>query len=219
MKIKNKSQQIIDQLFTDVPQLQEQLTPLRRAIEILVEGHARNALLLTCGNGGSASDASHIVGELVKSFRIARPLSPALRERIRICDPVNGATTADKLQMGIRAVSLSSESILLTAMGNDVDFRYSFAQQVCALGRPGDIILALSTSGKSANIVTALQVAKAAGMHTIGMTGRKECPMQSLCDVLFQAPADETYRIQEYHLALYHAICSVVENELFATEF
>lgn len=218
MNMKMSSNKIMDRFLADVPEWKSHVPQLQAAIEMICDGHRRGALLMTCGNGGSAADASHIVGELVKNFRIMRPIDRALREKILAVDPAGGAVTAEKLQQGIRAASLSAESIVLTAMGNDVDFSMCFAQQVSALGRPGDIVLGLSTSGNSPDVVKALQVARAMGLKTIGLTGRRTCAMQSVCDVLFQAPADETYRIQEFHLALYHVICAVVETELFGAE-
>lgn len=217
MQLTTSSQKILDQFSVNVPQWNDQLISIIQCIDLICGGYRRHVLLMTCGNGGSASDASHIVGELVKSFRMARPIDAELRARLINIDPQNGAVTADQLQCGLRAVSLSSESVLLTAMGNDVGFEMCFAQQVCALGCPGDILLGLSTSGRSTNVIKALQVAKAKGIHTIGMAGNRPCPMRNLCDIYFPAPADETYRIQEFHLALYHVICAVVENQLFDT--
>lgn len=214
--LSSSSDQLLKAFESDHQAWQSQTPLLLHAVDLLCKAYHQQALLLTCGNGGSAADASHIVGELVKSFRIHRPLNPPDQQTLIDAYGEEGRQLADKLVYGLRAVSLSSESILLTAMGNDVGFDMGFAQQVQALGLSGDILLALSTSGRSGNVLAALRVAKTKGMHTIGMTGDAPCPMDDLCDVIFHAPANTTHRIQEYHLAMYHAICLLVENQLFA---
>lgn len=210
------TEQIIDQFNLAHPLLVDHIPALLDAVDMLCDAYHRQALLLTCGNGGSAADASHIVGELVKSFRIPRPLNHTEKQAFFDTFSEDGNTLSRHLMHGLRAVSLNSETILLTAMGNDVGFEFAFAQQVMALGKPGDILFALSTFGNSANVIAALQTARVIGMHTVGMTGEKPCKMDQLCDILFHARANTTHHIQEHHIALYHALCLMVENQLFA---
>lgn len=189
---------------------------LGQAVQAIVQTHYRGGWVMTCGNGGSAADSAHIVGELVKEFRVKRPLTA--RQRQTLVDRLGpqASSLADRLQQGIRAVALTSGSPAMTAIINDCGHDLVFAQQVYALGKPGDVLIGLSTSGNSANVVQAFRVARALGMTTIGLTGQKPAAMDSLSDCLFKAPATETYRIQEYHLPLYHALCAMVECELFA---
>jgi phosphoheptose isomerase len=213
--LSTSSQSILDRFVMEHPAWQSQSIQLLNAVGQLCKAYHQHALLLTCGNGGSASDASHIVGELVKCFRIPRPLPAADQHAWQQHYGDAGQQIAARLACGLRAVSLSSESVNLTAMGNDVGYDMAFAQQVQALGQNGDILMAMSTSGQSANIITALKTARVKGMSTIGMTGQNTCQMDDVCDLIFHAPATETYRVQEHHLALYHALCMLVENELF----
>lgn len=213
--LSDTSQSLLDRFLADNPAWGLHTPQILATMNLLCLAYHHRHLLLTCGNGGSASDASHIVGELIKSFDISRPLSATDQQRFTDAYGDTGTQLAAKLAYGLRAVSLSAESVLLTAMGNDVGFTEAFAQQVYALGHTDDILLAMSTSGKSANILNALRAAKAKGLHTIGLTGQNDCPMDELCDIIFHAPATKTYRVQEYHLALYHVLCLLVEYQLF----
>tara|TARA_Y100000589_G_scaffold322605_1_gene355770 strand:+ start:338 stop:1021 length:684 start_codon:yes stop_codon:yes gene_type:complete len=217
MKLSTPSQRLFEQFALDHPGWEEHSDKLLSTVSLLCEAYHKHALLLTCGNGGSASDASHLVGELVKSFTLPRSLSDTDKQSFIDHHGHAGAKLASSLAYGLRAVSLPVESVLLTAMGNDVSFDIAFAQQVYALGQAGDILIAMSTSGNSANVIAALQAAKVKGMHTVGLTGQSDCPMDELCDLIFHAPSTQTYRVQEYHLALYHMICLLVESQLFAT--
>jgi D-sedoheptulose 7-phosphate isomerase len=193
------------------------LAPLRAtivaAVEAICQCHRNGGKILLCGNGGSAADAEHIVGELVKEFSIRRPIPQADAERLEAFNP----ELAAKLQRGLTAISLVSQTAVGTAIANDVDGAMVFAQQVYAYGKPGDIVWGISTSGNSRNVVQALQVAKAFGLHTIGMDGQNPGAMDEYCDVLFKVPETQTYKIQELHLPIYHAICILVEYELFRT--
>ena len=186
---------------------------LREAVTALCSCHSRHGLILTCGNGGSASDASHIVGELLKGFCHKRPPSPA--QLLSLEQHLDDAELASKLQQGVRAVCLCEAATILTATANDLSPELLYAQPVFALGRPGDILIGISTSGNALNVVRALQTARAIGMCTIGLTGAKHGRMDRLCDLLFKVPETETYKIQELHLPLYHALCAMVESELF----
>jgi len=196
------------QLLDHWPHWTDVLTPLRQAVACLVEAWQRDALIMTCGNGGSAADSGHIVGELVKSFRCKRPV-PA--EQFTSPPPA----WAGQLEQGFRAVSLPCASASVSAIANDIGAEMVYAQQVWALARPGDVLIALSTSGHSANVIRAMEVAKHRDCTTLGLTGRKQAVMDQHADIIVHAPADETCRIQEHHLAFYHALCAMAEQQLF----
>lgn len=194
---------------------------LARAAEMLCQCHRSAGLILLCGNGGSAADCAHIVGELVKGFRLLRPISDEQRQRLRAMtkpqkEQADEGYPLDRLQQGVRAINLAEGLALNTAVANDQSPELVFAQSIFVYGRPGDVLIALSTSGNSINVVRALQTAKAIGMNTIGLTGNASCYMQEYCDCCLQAPARDTAAVQEHHLAIYHALCAMVEAELFA---
>lgn len=198
----------LDKLIDHYPALSGCLPDIEAVIHALCEGFARGNKLLLCGNGGSASDADHIAGELLKGFQSRRPLTGPLRASL-------GNALADKLQGALPAIPLSNFAALNSAYLNDVDGEYAYAQLVLGLGAPGDLLLGLSTSGNAKNVGHALRVARAKGLITLGFTGRHGGAMVPLCDYCIRVPADETYRIQEFHLPIYHAICLMVERRLF----
>jgi D-sedoheptulose 7-phosphate isomerase len=212
--MKNTTAEIAATLFGRHPELAPLSRALTAATETLCACHARDGLVLLCGNGGSAADAGHIAGELLKGFLLARAPSPG--QAAALTRESGDAALAGKLQRGIRAVNLCEASAILTASANDLGPELIFAQQVFALGRPGDVLIGLSTSGNALNVTRALQVARAAGVRTIGLTGAPPGRMDAFCDVLFKAPASETFKVQELHLPLYHALCAMVEAECFA---
>jgi D-sedoheptulose 7-phosphate isomerase len=187
---------------------------LARARELLRECLAAGGKILVCGNGGSASDAEHIVGELMKSFAYRRPLPQAERHRLLQAFP-NAHELADALEGALPSVSLVGQVGLLTAFANDVSYDYGFAQQVYGLGRPGDALVVLSTSGNSRNIVHACQIARVKGLAVLGLTGRHGGHVAPLCDVALRVPADETHVIQELHLPVYHYLCLALEHAFF----
>lgn len=188
-------------LFERYPTLEVLSSPLSQAFELLRKSYRAGGKLLICGNGGSAADADHIVGELMKGFLLPRSLGrPDL--------PAG-------LQGALPAIALTQHLSLSTAFGNDVDPQLVFAQQIIALGRPGDVLLAISTSGNSRNVVLAAQTARAVGMRVIALTGQTGGDLASLSDVLLAAPAISTPEVQEYHLPLYHTLCAMLEEEFF----
>jgi D-sedoheptulose 7-phosphate isomerase len=196
------------------PQLLPLHSLLNTAVEVLCDCHKRDGLILVCGNGGSAADAAHITGELLKGFRLARQPSPTQLSALqRNLEP---AKLAEKMQQGVRAINLCESSAVLTAISNDLGAELVYAQQVFALGRPGDVLIGISTSGNAVNVVHALQTARSVGLHTLGLTGSNPGRMDSYCDLLFKVPEMETYKIQELHLPLYHALCGMIEAEIFA---
>ncbi len=204
-------------LFERYPMLLPQKEILERACGFLVESYQSGGIVLTCGNGGSAADSEHIVGELMKGFLQRRPLNQKQREAIAavsLCD--SPERFAAGLQQGIPAISLVSQTALLTAFSNDVDPDMVFAQQVFAYGREKDVLIALSTSGNSKNVVNAAIAAKAKKMRVVSFTGAGGGKLSKISDAPFRAPAEETFLIQEFHLPLYHALCAMTEKKLFS---
>ena len=211
--MKTATAEIAATLFTRHPELEPLADTLASATDALCACHKRDGLVLLCGNGGSAADAGHIAGELLKGFLLPRPPSP--EQTPALTRELGDAALAAKLQRGIRAVNLCEASAIMTATANDQSPDLIFAQQVFALGRSGDILIGLSTSGNALNVARALQVARASGMRTIGFTGACPSRMDALCDLLFKVPETETFKVQELHLPLYHALCAMVESECF----
>jgi len=216
MTLKSFSLEAADELVLRYPALSALREPVVKSVEILCASIRGGGKILTCGNGGSASDAEHIVGELVKSFILPRPITPKQREQLEQSDFADWETFADKLQQGIPAIALTGHPALSTAVSNDIAPELVFAQQAYVYGRPGDAIIGLSTSGNSKNVVNALKVARAFGLKTIGFTGSKPAQMDALCDVIIKVPAEETFKIQEFHLPVYHTFCIMIERELFS---
>lgn len=207
---------ISEELVTKHPELTEVKQNIEEAFCIISKSFREGGKLLVCGNGGSAADAEHIIGELMKGFLSKRKISNA--EKVRLSELYPGGSgdlIADRLQGALPAISLVSQTALLTAYGNDIDFDMIFAQQVYGYGRSGDVLLGLTTSGSSANVVNAVKVAKVYGLKTIGMTGRNGGLMKELCDITIRVPADSTPAIQEFHLPIYHALCAMLEAEFF----
>lgn len=200
-------------LFADYPELTYCMKDIEDSIAILEACFRKGGKLLLCGNGGSAADCEHIAGELLKGFLLKRPLSEAQRQALR----EKGAPDefADFLQQGLPAISLVGHQAFATAYLNDVDGRYTFAQQVNVYGMPGDILIAISTSGNSEGICNAAVCAASKGLQVIGLTGRKGGRLSELADITIRVPEDETYRIQEKHLPVYHYICARLESEFY----
>ena len=198
------------------PVLESCKDALWTAVEAIIACYEKGGKLLVCGNGGSASDSQHIVGELMKGFVLPRKLNHATQKSLRDTCPNSADSLIAHLQSALPAISLVSETALSTAYANDVAPELCFAQQVLGYGNPGDILWGISTSGNSANVLYAAQVAKAKGLTVIGMTGQSGGKLKEWVDICMMAPAEETYRIQEYHLPLYHAVCLAVEVHFFS---
>lgn len=171
--------------------------------------------LIIGGNGGSCSDADHIVGELMKGFKLLRPLDAQMQEALRAVDSILGADLAKGLQGGLPAVALSSHPALNTAFLNDVNGDMMYAQQLCALGKSGDVFMAITTSGTAMNLRYAAITAKAKGMKVVALTGKTGGAMNELADINLVAPCNETYQIQELHLPIYHCLCLMLEDHFF----
>ena len=190
---------------------------IRHAFTLLGDTTERGHTILAAGNGGSAADAEHIVGELMKGFLLPRPMTDTERAAIARLFPDDAGRLAAGLQRGIAAVALSGANPLATAIANDTDPDLVFAQQVFALGRPGDALLAISTSGNSRNVVLATKVARARGIGVIALTGHDGGTLAGLADVAIRVPADKVHEIQELHLPVYHCLCAMLEAHFFGT--
>lgn len=191
---------------------------IQQAFEIMAKSQSQNGKVLACGNGGSASDSAHFVGELVKGFLNERTLSAEMKAKLKSIHP-NGALLADKLQEPLRAIDLTSSNSILTAIINDNGADLMFAQQVYALAHPEDVVFGISTSGNSKNVVNALIAAKAIGAKTVSLVGRSGGLMKELSDVTIIAPGSNTPAIQECHLPIYHTLCLMLESYFYGKGF
>ena len=210
----NTPEKIFDKLYKDYPALNINKADIENAFRLLVTCAESDAFVYCCGNGGSAADSEHITGELMKGFILKRPLSQ--EEKARFSRLENGEDIASKLQKGIRCISLVSQSGVISAFANDIDPSLVYAQQVYAYAKSeNDVLIALSTSGNSLNIVNAVKAAKAAGIKTISITGEKESRLSGLCDVTIKLPTAVTYEVQELTLPVYHALCAALEAAMF----
>ena len=198
----------ITELTMRYPALSECLTDIRQAFDILLSCYKANGKVLVCGNGGSAADADHIVGELLNKFKKKRKLDPTIAAQLP-------AELADKLVGALPAMSLVAMSATLSSISNDSNWDVAFAQQVYGLGSKGDVLIAISTSGNSANCLNAALVARAKGIRVIALTGESGGKLSPISDVSICVPETETFKIQELHLPIYHALCADLEDALF----
>lgn len=205
----------LQELTGRIPALESCIQEIGEAAEAITACFFNGGKLLICGNGGSCADADHIAGELMKSFEKKRPLPEDLKQHLHSVSAERGGYLAGHLQHALPAISLCSHGSLITAFANDVDADLIFAQQVMGYGSKGDVLLAISTSGNSRNVVDAVITAKAKGLTVIGLTGKHGGRMKPYCDITICVPAERTPDVQEYHLPVYHTICAIVENRLF----
>ena len=182
----DEAQRVVSAMWADVA-LRASVASAAQACIVSLKAGGK---VLFAGNGGSAADAQHMAGEFVSRFAFDRP--------------------------GMAAIALTTDTSILTAIGNDYGYERLFERQVQALGRPGDVLVAYTTSGQSSNILRALEAARAQGMVTVGFTGNRGGPVIGLCDHLFAVPSAETPKIQEGHLVLGHILCGLVENAIFS---
>ena len=205
----------IQTLIDRYPKLTVCKDDIEKAYELLEDTYSNERKLLVCGNGGSASDSEHIVGELMKEFKLKRKVFAQQAEAMKAIDPELGATLAQHLQGALPAITLTAHSSLTTAFMNDSEPVLVFAQQVNGYGKEGDSFLGISTSGNSMNVIYAAITAKARGLKVIGLTGQKESKLSKLADVCIRVPETETYKIQELHLPVYHCLCLMLEDHFF----
>ena len=205
----------LEKLNKRYPQLVEVMPQISQAFDLLYHCFKGTHKLLLCGNGGSASDAEHIVGELMKSFVHRRSVSQQTKKALIATSSERGAHLAQYLQPALRSISLTSHTALNTAIANDVDSKLIFAQQVFGYGDPLDVLLCISTSGNSENVVNAAITARALKLKTIGLMGKTGGKLQTYCDVSIIVPGQSTAEIQELHLPIYHTLCIMLEKQFF----
>jgi len=205
----------LQQLIQRYPQLINTKNDISRAFEIIKESYNSGGKLLIAGNGGSASDAEHIAGELMKTFAKKRSLPDSFISEIKKVDPEISDYLLPRMQPGLPAIALSGHASLNTACINDIDGNITFAQQVYGYGKENDILLGISTSGSSRNVLYACAVAKAKKLKIIGLTGNDGGKLKNYSDVCIRVPETETYKIQELHLPVYHVICMMLEDFFF----
>lgn len=207
-----KNNVINDKLFDRYPELSELKNSISEAALVIIKSFSAGGKLLICGNGGSSSDSDHLVGELMKSFENKRPLAISLKKRLAEVSRARGNYIAEKLEQGLPAISLSAHTSLMTAICNDIDPDLVFAQQVIGYATENDVLIAISTSGNSQNVVDACITAKAMNIQVIGITGKTGGKMKEYCDTLINVPEIKTADIQELQLPVLHTICRIVEN-------
>ena len=215
MEMGRKESLYVDQLIIRYPQLKPCREDIMAAYGILEECYVNDHKLLIAGNGGSAADAEHIAGELMKRFSKPRPVTEVFAQRLCEVDPERGPGLAKNLEQGLMAIPLVAHEAMTTAYINDVDGLGVFAQQLYGFGRPGDVFLGISTSGNSRNVLSATVVARALGIKVIGLTGESGGELAKVADVAIRVPETETYKIQELHLPVYHCLCLMLENRFF----
>lgn len=201
--------------FERYPMLRDCRASMTQAADLLCASFRAGGQLLICGNGGSCADSGHIAGELLKGFRLKRPIPPQERAELARRFGADGTRLADALQGALPAISLPDQTAVLTAFANDVLPEAGFAQLTYGYGRPGDVLLGISTSGNSANVVDAARVAAIRGMKVIALVGARPCALDALADVTIHVPETDTAHVQELHLPVYHALCAWCEQVFF----
>jgi len=216
--MENKVYKHIELLVERYPCLSACKQSIIDAYELLERSYVNGGKLLVCGNGGSSADSGHIVGELMKGFKLSRRIPSSFTDRLKAVNNELGATISQNIQGALPAIDLTAQTPLMTAFMNDCDPQLVFAQQVGGYGKVGDVFLGISTSGNSKNVLYAAVVAKACGLHVIGLTGEKESKLMNYADVCIRVPETETFMIQELHLPVYHCLCLMLESRFFETE-
>jgi phosphoheptose isomerase len=205
----------LSSLFERYPILRACERELTAAFDLLVAAYQNGNKLLICGNGGSAADSEHMVAELMKGFLKRRPIPAVHATQLEQTGGPAGQAIASRLQGTLAAISLPSQVSLVTAIANDLEYDMIFAQQVYGLGRAGDVLLAISTSGRSKNVTNAVVVAKSFGLKSIALTGRTGGELAPLADVAIKVPSENVAEIQELHLPVYHWLSTELEETFF----
>lgn len=214
-ELRKKLKEHVELLIARYPMLEGCEDSIIRAYFLLEESYSKGNKLLVAGNGGSAADSEHIVGELMKGFKLPRKLDAEISQKLIDESEELGKTLVENLQGALPAIALDGHPALSTAYMNDCEPLLCFAQQVNGYGVEGDVFLGISTSGNSKNILYAAVTAHAKGMKVIGLTGAKDSKLETLSDVCIKAPQTETYMIQELHLPIYHCLCLMLEDRFF----
>lgn len=214
-ELDNRLMRHIDLLVERYPSLEAAKNDIAAAYLLLEESYENGGKLLVAGNGGSAADAEHIVGELMKGFKLPRKPEADFAEKLVEENQELGSVLAENLQGALPAIALDGHPALSTAYMNDCEPLLCFAQQVNGYGKSGDVFLGISTSGNSKNVLFAATTAHAKGMKVIGLTGAKDSKLKDMSDVCIKAPQTETYMIQELHLPIYHCLCLMLEDKFF----
>ena len=214
-ELENRLLKHINLLIERYPSLESAKGDIIAAYLLMEECYENGGKLLVAGNGGSAADAEHIVGELMKGFKMPRKLESAFAEKLVAENRELGSVLAENLQKALPAIALDGHLALSTAYMNDCEPLLCFAQQVNGYGKTGDVFLGISTSGNSKNILFAATTAHAKGLKVIGLTGAKDSKLKDMSDVCIKAPQTETYMIQELHLPIYHCLCLMLEDKFF----
>ena len=210
-----KEIETLDALTARYPGLARCKEAIAAAAETIIRSYENGGTVYTCGNGGSAADADHIVGELMKGFVKMRPLPEIDRAILRELYPAEADRLIAGLQCGLPAFSLHSQSALLSAFLNDVEPAMVYAQMIYGAGRAGDVLIAISTSGNAENVCNAAKIARMKGLRVIALVGERGCALDALADVAVHVGDTETYRVQELHLPVYHWLCERVEEAFF----
>lgn len=213
--MEKKLEKHLDTLVERYPSLKSIRKEIADAYQIMENSYENGGKLLIAGNGGSAADSEHIVGELMKRFKTPRPVPEDFAEKLIKIDPLLGKSLAANLEQTLEAIPLVAHEALTTAYINDVDGLGVFAQQLYGFGKKGDVFLGISTSGNSKNILNATVVARALGIKVIGLTGNDGGQLAKVSDIAVKAPERETYMIQELHLPIYHCWCLMLEDHFF----
>lgn len=206
---------MLNELIERYPSLNAIKDDIIKATDEIIRCYENSGKVLLCGNGGSCADCEHIVGELMKGFLKLRPISDSKKAEMKALSPLADDILLSKLQGGLPAISLPSMTALNSAFCNDVDPELIYAQPLMALGNKGDVLIAISTSGNSKNVFGAVKVAKALGVTVIGLSGNTGGKLMEYADICICAPEEETFKIQELHLPIYHYICAEVEEHFF----
>ncbi|MGD0755254.1 MAG: SIS domain-containing protein [Bacteroidales bacterium] len=209
---------ILDLFCEKYPLLNSVKNAVGKAAEMIIGCYSGGGKLLVCGNGGSCSDSEHLVGELMKSFELKRSIKKDIADRLTEVSPERGNYLAQKLESGLSAISLTSQTALITAICNDIDANLIFAQQVIGYGQAKDVLIGLSTSGNSQNVVDACITAKAINLKVIGLTGMTGGKMKQYCDILVNVPEERTAYVQELQLPVLHVLCNLIENHFYGNQ-
>ncbi len=212
--MKETTKKIFEELFERYPRLVVCRIEIENAFLLLKKCFQRGGTVFVCGNGGSSSDSEHIVGELLKNFKKYRAIEKETYDNLQEFGE-DGAYLREKLEGALPAYCLNSQTGIMTAFANDKAWEATFAQQLYGLGKKGDCLICLSTSGNSKNCVYATMVAKAKGLSSISLTGKKGGKLKEYCDCTIAVPEMETYKVQELHLPVYHCLCAMLEEEFF----